>query len=77
MLCYIGVAMAENFWTSKEGDVIGKKLMGTMLTQFGKGKDERYSYGGYKTQLELQIAYNHSKINFFTLVLKWSVEICN
>ena len=43
MLCYIGVAVVENFWTSKEGDVIGKKLTRAMLTQFGKGKDERNS----------------------------------
>lgn len=43
MLCYIGAAV-ENFSTSKEGEVIGKKSIGTMLAQFGKGKDEQYSY---------------------------------
>lgn len=49
VLCYIGAVM-ETFHTSKEDKVIGKKSVGTMLAQFGKGKDEQYSYGEYKTQ---------------------------
>lgn len=49
MLCYIG-AVVENFCTSKEVEVIGKKSVGAMLAQFGKDKDEQYSYGEYKTQ---------------------------
>lgn len=49
MLCYIG-AVVENFCISKEVEVIGKKSVGTMLSQSGKGKDEQYSCGEYKTQ---------------------------
>lgn len=49
MLCYTGAA-EENFCTCKEVEVISKKSVGAMLAQFGKGKDEQYSYGEYKTQ---------------------------